>query len=92
MPKIVLTAEVEDTKAWEKGFRSHRELFADFGFASVYEYAISDGSQVAVCVEVDDPDAFLESLRSPKNVDAMKNDGVKRDTVKVFVVDKALQI
>ena len=27
MPKVVITAEVEDTAKWEQGFRSHGDLF-----------------------------------------------------------------
>ncbi|MGD8340520.1 MAG: hypothetical protein PVH89_07030 [Gammaproteobacteria bacterium] len=92
MPRIVLTAEVEDTGKWESEFRGHRDLFREMGHASVYEYAIGDNNEVAVCVDVSDAAAFLESLQSDENVSAMKNDGVKRDTVKVFVVDKSLPI
>lgn len=92
MTKIVVTAEVEDLEAWERGFRSHRDLFQEMGFASVYEYSIGKSSEVAVCVDVGDVDAFLASLDSPDNVAAMEADGIKRDTVRVFVFDKALQI
>lgn len=92
MPKVVLTAQVTDTIAWEKGFRSHGDLFRNFGFASVYEYSIGDNSNVAVCVDVDDPAAFLTSLETPENIAAMEKDGVKRDTVQAFVLNKALQV
>lgn len=27
MPKIIVTAEVEDAKTWEVGFRTHGDLF-----------------------------------------------------------------
>ena len=92
MTKIVLMAEVEDVGSWETGFRSHAGLFKKMGFASVYEYAIGDDSTVAVCVDVADKAGFLTSLESPENVAAMESDGVKRDTVKVFVLDKALPV
>ena len=92
MPRVVITAEVEDTESWEAGFRSHTDLFREQGLADVYEYGIGDGSNVAVCVEVDDADAFLEVLESPENVDAMEADGVIRDTVQVFVIDQELEI
>jgi len=92
MAKIVLTAQVENTASWEKAFRTHRDLFRNFGLASVYEYGIGENNEVVVVVDVSDPDAFIETLGSPENVAAMKNDGVRRDTVKVFVVDKALDL
>jgi len=27
MPRVIVTAEVENLDAWEKGFRSHTDLF-----------------------------------------------------------------
>jgi len=92
MAKIVLTAEVEDTAKWEKAFCSHADLFKKMGVATRYDYAIGEGNHVAVCAEAKDAAAFLTSLESAENVEAMKNDGVKRDTVKVFVVDKNLPL
>ena len=92
MPRIVLTAEVENTKDWEQKFRTHRDLFREMGHASVYEYGIGENNEVVVTVDVGDAAAFLTSLESAENVAAMENDGVKRDTVKVWVVDKALDI
>jgi len=92
MPRIVLTAEVQDTETWEQAFRTHADLFREMGHASVYEYGIGDNNEVVVTVDVGDADAFLESLASDENVAAMENDGVNRDTVKVWVVDKALNL
>jgi len=92
MTTVVLTAEVEDTVAWEKAFRTHADLFRKMGVASRYDYGIGEGSSVVVCAEVSDAKAFLTSLESAENVAAMQNDGVKRDTVQVFVVDKNLPL
>ena len=38
--------------------------------------------------EPDDVNKWLEILESPATEEAMNYDGVKRDTVKVFVLDK----
>jgi hypothetical protein len=38
--------------------------------------------------DVDDVDKYFEVLESPATEEAMANDGVKRDTVKVYVLDK----
>jgi len=38
--------------------------------------------------DVDDVDKYFEVLESPATEEAMANDGVKRDTVKVSVLDK----
>lgn len=92
MTMIVLTAEVKNTKKWEKAFLTHADLFKKMGTATRYDYSIGDDNMVAVCAETDDPQAFLKSLKSDENVAAMKNDGVKRKSVKVFVVDKNLPL
>ncbi len=39
-----------------------------------------------------DLDTYLEILDSPETAAAMEYDGVKRETVKVFVLDKELQV
>ena len=92
MTQVIVAARVNDSSAWEQKFLTHADLFRQMGFAKVYEYGIADDNEVAVCVDVDDVPGFLASLESPDNVAAMENDGVQRDTVKVFVIDKALNV
>lgn len=92
MTRIVLTAQVENPKTWEQQFQTHADLFRQMGFAKAYDYSIGKDSDVAVSVEVDDVDGFLQALESPENVAAMENDGVRRDTVHVFVLDKSLRL
>jgi hypothetical protein len=92
MTMVVLTAKVKNTAKWEKRFRTHADLFKEMGVATRYDYSIGEDNTVAVCAETTDAKAFLKSLKSDENVAAMKNDGVKRKTVKVFVVDKNLPI
>jgi hypothetical protein len=38
--------------------------------------------------DVDDVDKYMEVLESPATAEAMSSDGVKRETVKVSVLDK----
>jgi len=92
MTRIVLTAQVENTQTWERQFRTHADMFREVGLAKVYDYSIGKDSNVAVSVEVSDVDAFLKVLESPENIAAMQNDGVRRDTVQVFVLDKSLKL
>ena len=54
--------------------------------------AINEGNAVAVCFEPADLKKALEALNSPATVEAMTADGVKRDTVKVFVLNKELKV
>jgi hypothetical protein len=88
MTRVVITAKVEDVKAWEKSFRTHADLFRSQPGSSPYLIGSTDGGEVAVSTEVSDVDAFLESLESQETAKAMAADGVKRDSVKIFVLDR----
>jgi hypothetical protein len=88
MAKILVTAEVEDRTEWEASFRTHGELFRSFGFKSPALIGTNENNEVAVLLGVDDAEAAMETLSSPKNVQAMEADGVKRETVKALILDK----
>ncbi len=92
MAKVVVTAQVEDLVKWEEGFRTHGDLFRSQTVTRPINFAAIEGNEVAVCFEPDHLDTFLEILDSPATAEAMDFDGVKRETVKVFVLDKAFQV
>lgn len=92
MPKVVITAQVEDLVKWEKGFRTHGSLFRSQTISKPIDFATSAGNQVAVCAEPADLGAFMKIMDSPATAEAMAFDGVKRETVKVFVLDKELKV
>ena len=87
MARIVITAQVDDAAEWEKGFRTHGELFKEYT-ATAIQFTATDQNEVAIHWEVDDADKYLELLESAATAEAMEVDGVKKDTVKVFVLDK----
>ena len=91
MPKVVVTAQVEDPVKWEKNFRT---TVASSGVkpSTNPEFATVEDNHVAVCLEPDDLDTCMKILDSPATVEAMTFDGVKRETVKVFVLDKELKV
>jgi hypothetical protein len=88
MAKLLVTAEVNDVAKWEKSFRTHGEMFKSSGVRSPALIGTNENNEVAVLQEVDDPGTAMENLTSPKYVEAMEADGVKRDTVKIFIMDK----
>jgi len=92
MPKVVITAQVEDLVKWEKGFRTHANLFRSQTVTKPIHFATIAGNQVAVCAEPDNLDTFMKVMDSPATREAMAFDGVKRETVKMFVLDKELKI
>ena len=91
MPRVLITAEVDNLDAWEKGFRTHGDLFKQMG-VSTMEYATVAGNRVAVCGETASLDAYMKIFNSPATAEAMAVDGVKRETVQMFVLDKTLKI
>jgi len=56
------------------------------------EYATVAGNRIAVCGETKDLDAYIKVFNSPATAEAMAGDGVKRETVQMFVLDKRLPI
>ena len=91
MPRVVITAEVKDLGTWEKGFLTHGDLFKQMGVSRM-EYATGPGNRVAVCGDTTDLDAYLKILNSQATADAMAHDGVNRQTVQMFVLDKKLEV
>lgn len=87
MPRIIITAKVEDAKVWEKEFRTHGDLFKRQTCASPVEIAINEGNEVAVGFDVSDMEAYMKLLET-EGPEAMGNDGVIRESVKIFVMDK----
>ncbi len=88
MPRIVVTAQVEDLVKWEEGFRTHGDLFRSETVSGSIGIATNEGNEIAVCFDASDLDTFLQGMDSPETAEAMAFDGIKRETVKVFVLDK----
>ena len=91
MGMVVITAKVEDVTKWETGFRTHGEHFNRMGVTGPIGIAINAGNEVALCFEPADVATFMSHLDTPENVAAMDHDGVKRDTVRVSVLDRTFQ-
>src|SRR4026208_527890 len=87
MPRVVVTAEVENLEKWEKSFRTHGDLFRQMGVSRM-EFATGPGKRVAVCGDTANLDAYMKIFNSPATAEAMASDGVKRETVETFVLDK----
>jgi len=87
MPRVILTAQVEDAAKWEEQFRTHGELLGSMG-QSVTHFGFTGDNEVALYSEPEDLDKYMQALESPATADAMGNDGVIRETVRVYVLDK----
>ena len=91
MARVMVTGEVEDTAKWEEGFRTHGDLFRSQTVTKI-DFGIAEDNIVSGCFEMDNLDTYMKILDSPATADAMEFDGVKRDTVKVFVLDKEFDL
>lgn len=93
MAHMVAMIEVDDAASWEAKFRTHGDLFRSQGIISPYRFAVNEEeNQVTLYAEVRDLDTFWQVMESPATAEAMANDGVDRETVKVIVLDKALEL
>jgi hypothetical protein len=50
MPRLIVTAEVEDGVKWEEGFRTHLDLFREMTVTATH-FAVTDGNEVALYEE-----------------------------------------
>ncbi|MEJ2371883.1 MAG: hypothetical protein P8Y07_13670 [Gemmatimonadales bacterium] len=65
MPKVIVTAQIEDPVKWEEGFRTHGELFRRQTVNKPIEFSILEGNRVACCFEPEDLDADCGGRRRP---------------------------
>lgn len=91
MPKVMLTAQVQDPVKWEAGFRTHGDVFRTYTLRGSVQYTIT-GNEVAICMEPENLDTFAKAMESQVTIDAMAADGVKRESVKTFVLDKEMKL
>lgn len=93
MTKIVVIAKCKDQAKWEAGFRSHADLFRTaYGVSEPVSYGFGEDNYVAAGFETGDLTKAMSAISSPETAEAMENDGLLRDTVKVFVLDKELVV
>lgn len=91
MPKVITVAQVNDVAVWEAAFRSHVELFRKYSLKKQVDYT-TNGNEIIVCMEPEDFEVFKAAMASQVNTDAMAADGIKLETVKSYVLDKALAL
>ena len=93
MPKVVVTAEVNDPVEWERGFRTHADLFRNrYGVNKPIQFAVIEGNQVSVCFEPDELETYMKGFNAPETAEALAFDGVKRETVKLYILDRELVV
>ncbi len=91
MSKVIVTAEVRDAAKWKSAFQTHANLFREYTATAIHYTANAD-NQVAIVMEVNDVNKLLELMSAPPTVDAMEGDGVKRATVRTFVLRDEIKL
>ena len=92
MKKLIIIAQVADLGKWETGFRTHAELFRSYSISKPIDYGGMEDNYVAVCFEPDDMAACLKGIGYSATVEAMKMDGIKMETVRMFVLAKEFAV
>jgi hypothetical protein len=82
MPKLIATHEVNDVEHWLASPK-REEVFG--GVATNIKTFVHDSSRVALSMDVADMEAFDAVMKSEAGADAMKYDGVRPETLVVFV-------
>jgi len=88
---VIVTAQVQDPVKWEAGFRTHADLFRIYTLRSPIHFTMA-GNEIAICFEPENLDTFRRTMESQATEEAMAFDGVKRETVKTFVLDKEMKL
>ena len=91
MSRAIITAKVENAANWERDFRSHVGLFKSYTATAIH-FSATDDNEIAILWEVANLDKFLEQLDAPETAQAMAQDGVNKESVKVYVLDKEFNI
>lgn len=87
MPRILVTASVNNATEWEAGFRTHGELFRRQGVSNI-DFATTADNKVSIVFHVDNYDEYMKWMEHEDTADAMHHDGVQRDTVKIQLLDR----
>jgi hypothetical protein len=88
---VIITAEVQDPVKWEARFRTHVDLFRSYDLRAPVHFTMA-GKEVAACFQPKNLDSFREAIESQASVESMAFDGVKPDTVQMFVLDKQIEL
>ena len=92
MAKILVIAKCKNQGQWEAGFRTHADFFRTaYGISKPISYGTGEDNYVATCFE-GDVATFMSAISLPETAEAMEGDGLFRDTVQVFVLDKELVV
>ena len=83
MSTIVATHEVDDVEHWLASSKRD-ELFGPLGITH-RTFVQADSNRVGVVLDVRDVDDFERAMQSEAAAEAMKSDGVRPETMEIYV-------
>jgi len=84
MPTMLVVHEVEDVDHWLKS-TTREEVFGPLGYTARTFIDPTDTHRVGLIVDGPDLGTFEQFMRTDAAADAMKRDGVRPETLQVFV-------
>ena len=84
MPKLIATHEVDDVAHWSSSPR-REEVFGSVATDIRTFVDPNRPNHVGLSMNVSDMDAFQAVMESEAGAEAMKYDGVRRDTIAIYV-------
>jgi hypothetical protein len=84
MTTLIAFHEVDDVDHWLRSTR-REEVFGPLGITMRTFVDPEKSNRVGLIGDVPDMDAFTEFMKSPEASDAMKNDGVRPETLVILV-------
>jgi hypothetical protein len=84
MSTVMITHEVEDVGHWISSPKRN-ELFPPLGITHRTFVEPTASNLVGIVAEIPDLDAFQEWLTTDAAAEAMKHDGVRPDTIRMFI-------
>ena len=84
MPTLMIFHEVDDVDRWVKSTK-REEFFGPLGMSARTFVDPENSNRVGLLAEVPDMETFQRSMESEAAAEAMKHDGVRPETIVVFV-------
>jgi hypothetical protein len=89
MPTVVAHHDLKKDKAHWLSSPKREEVFGPLGVTNIRTFADpEDPTKVAIVMDVADMDALMAAMQQPSMGEAMENDGVVPETLRILIEEK----
>jgi hypothetical protein len=90
MPTVVAYHDLKKDKAHWLSSPKREEVFGPLGVTNIRTFVDpQDSSKVAIVMDVADMDAVMAAMQQPSMAEAMEEDGVAPETLRILVEEKS---